>query len=230
MIKQDFTMQSILDIPVWEKIQDHLAKLTGTAIICIDYKGTPVTKHSARTDFCSVIRENPVSRKRCFRCDALAGLEAVRLVNEISSFQAEEENARVDLLKMYERLAEMEYDRIVETAELISSLAEYMVHKAVDSSYKQQTYEWMYRLAGDKEVDSQELKSVIEPLEPISVPDTLETCPVYVSSPVYPAIEYIRNHPREKVSMREMALLCRISESHFSRTFTRDAGENLQVM
>ena len=26
-----------------------------------------------------MIRENPVYRKRCFRCDALASLEAVRL-------------------------------------------------------------------------------------------------------------------------------------------------------
>ena len=79
MARSDFDMKSILDIPLWEKMQDQLAKLTGTAIICIDLKGIPVTKHSARTDFCSVIRENPVSRKRCYRCDALAGLEAVRM-------------------------------------------------------------------------------------------------------------------------------------------------------
>ena len=79
MARREFDMQSILDIPLWEKMQDQLEKLTGTAIICIDLKGNPVTKHSCRTDFCSVIRENPVSRKRCYRCDALAGLEAVRL-------------------------------------------------------------------------------------------------------------------------------------------------------
>ena len=43
MALRDFSMQTVLDIPLWEKIQDYLAKLTGTAIICIDYKGTPVT-------------------------------------------------------------------------------------------------------------------------------------------------------------------------------------------
>lgn len=59
-------------------MQDRLAELTGTAIVCIDIKGKPVTKHSGRTAFCSIVRENPVSRKRCFRCDALAGVEAVR--------------------------------------------------------------------------------------------------------------------------------------------------------
>ena len=79
MSRRDLDLKSILDIPLWEKIQDELARLTGTAIITIDYKGNPITKHSCRTDFCSVIREDPVFRKRCCRCDALAGLEAVRM-------------------------------------------------------------------------------------------------------------------------------------------------------
>ena len=79
MARREFDLKALLDIPQWEKVQDQLARLTGTAIITIDVKGNPITKHSCRTEFCSVIRENPVSRKRCFRCDALAGLEAVRL-------------------------------------------------------------------------------------------------------------------------------------------------------
>ena len=273
MARRDFNIQTILDIPHWEKIQDRLAELTGTAIICIDYKGTPVTKHSCRTDFCSVIRENPVSRKRCFRCDALAGLEAVRLerpyiylchcgivdvavpvmvgdrylgsvmfgqvrlpnkdeekavrlVNEISSFQAEEETARVDLLEMYERLPEMEYDRIVEIADLIASIVDYMVHKAVNNQYKEQTYEWMYKLAEEQGESRKDFQQVIEPVEMPSLEISHEKPVVSISSPVYPAIEFISNHPKEKVTMKSMALLCRISESHFSRTFSRDVGEN----
>ena len=46
MARTDFDMKSILDIPLWEKVQDQLAKVTGTAIICIDLKGNPVTKRS----------------------------------------------------------------------------------------------------------------------------------------------------------------------------------------
>lgn len=272
MARREFNMQSVLDIPLWEKIQDHLAKLTGTAIICIDYKGTPVTKHSCRTDFCSVIRENPISRKRCYRCDALAGLEAVRLekpyiylchcgivdvavpvmvgdrylgsvmfgqvrlpnnekekavrlVNEISSFQAEEEHARADLLKMYESLPEMEYDRIVEVAQLISSVVEYLVHKAVVSQNKEQTFRWMYELTGESS-PAREIQPVPEPVEAKTGIKAAEKHSVPMSSPVYPAIEYIHNHPGEKISMKEMALLCRVSESHFSRSFSKDVGEN----
>ena len=55
MARTDFDMKSILDIPLWEKVQDQLAKVTGTAIICIDLKGNPVTKHSCRTEFLSLI-------------------------------------------------------------------------------------------------------------------------------------------------------------------------------
>ena len=174
MNKNNPDIRSVLDIDEWEKVQDQLAKLTGTAIITIDYKGNPVSKHSGRTDFCTVIRENPVSRKRCFKCDALAGLEAVRnekpfiylchcgivdvavpvmlgdrylgavmfgqvrvpsddtdakvehLVNEISTFEAKNETAREDLLEMYNRLPLMEYQRIVEIADLINSMMQYI--------------------------------------------------------------------------------------------------------
>lgn len=71
-------LKTILNIPLWEDLQDQLAKETGTAIITVDFKGAPITKHSCRTEFCSVIRENPIFCKRCHKCDALAGLEAVR--------------------------------------------------------------------------------------------------------------------------------------------------------
>lgn len=174
MAKWEMDLKTLLDVPLWERVQDELAKLTGTAIITIDFKGNPITKHSCRTDFCSVIRENPISRKRCFRCDALAGLEAVRLerpfiylchcgivdvavpvlvgdkylgavmfgqvripqgdtegkverlVNEISSFQPDDAAARSDLMEMYERLPEMEYKRIVEIADLLNSIVNYL--------------------------------------------------------------------------------------------------------
>ena len=266
MARREFDMQSILDIPLWEKMQDQLAKLTGTAIICIDMKGTPVTKHSCRTEFCSVIRENPISRKRCYRCDALAGLEAVRLerpyiylchcgivdvavpvmvgdkylgavmfgqvrlmnkdaekavrlVNEISSFQAREDDARKDLLEMYERLPEMEYERIVQIAELIESIVEYTVDRALKSRSRDEAYRWM--LSANSEQTEAEIQEILEPRS-AQVP---EQSPVKPSSAVYPAVAFIRDHPRENVSMKEMADLCHLSPSYFSRLFNRETGE-----
>lgn len=257
--------------PLWETVQDQIAKLTGTAIITIDFKGNPVTKHSCRTDFCSVIRENPVSRKRCYRCDALAGLEAVRLerpyiylchcgivdvavpvmvgdkylgavmfgqvripnddtdakverlVNEISSFQAEGETARKDLLEMYERLPEMEYKRIVQIADLLNSLVHYIVDRAVKSRNQAETYQWLLRLNSDSP-DGVAIQGLNEPA-PAEIAEPDQSV-VSKSSVVYPAVVYIDNHPKEMVTMQAMADLCHLSPSYFSRVFSRDVGEN----
>lgn len=271
MARREFDLKTILDIPLWETVQDQIAKLTGTAIITIDFKGNPVTKHSCRTDFCSVIRENPVSRKRCYRCDALAGLEAVRLerpyiylchcgivdvavpvmvgdkylgavmfgqvripnddtdakverlVNEISSFQAEGEMARKDLLEMYERLPEMEYKRIVQIADLLNSLVHYIVDRSVKSRNQAETYQWLLRLNSDSP-DGVAIQGLNEPA-PAEIAEPDQSV-VSKSSVVYPAVVYIDNHPKEMVTMQAMADLCHLSPSYFSRVFSRDVGEN----
>ena len=276
MKTQDLDLKTILDIPMFEHLQDALAKATGTAIITIDYKGTPVTKHSCRTEFCSVIRENPVSRKRCYKCDALAGLEAVRLnrpyiylchcgivdvavpvmvgdkylgavmfgqvripngdtdakverlVSEISSFHAEEETTRRDLLEKYEKIPEMEYKRIVEIAELIDAAVQYIVHRAVETRNQSLTYEWMLRSASAGMADNRlpamppDIGKMVERPE---AEDSRVPSGVPKSSPVYPAVSYVESHRGEMVTMRDMANLCHLSPSYFSKIFPREAGE-----
>ncbi|MGI6152715.1 MAG: PocR ligand-binding domain-containing protein [Christensenellaceae bacterium] len=69
----------ILDMKKWQQLQDSLALVTGLAIITIDYKGTPLTKHSSRRPFCEHIRNHPDLHKLCQKCDARGGLEAVRI-------------------------------------------------------------------------------------------------------------------------------------------------------
>lgn len=270
MARRGADLKTLLDIPMWEKIQDELAKLTGTAIITVDYKGNPITKHSERTEFCSVIRENPVSRKRCYRCDALAGLEAVRLgrpyvylchcgivdvavpvivgdkylgavmfgevrlpknaeaeekverlVSEISSFQAEGDSIRSDLLEKYERLPEMEYSRIVQVADTIKSIVNYIIDRAVSRENEMLTYEYLLRGISERNTvrphEIQEHAVAAEHQEESSLPQ---------SSAVYPAVEYVRSHMHEMVRMVDMAHLCHLSPSYFSRIFHRDVGEN----
>ena len=273
MTRRDLDLKSILDIPLWEKIQDELARLTGTAIITIDYKGNPITKHSGRTDFCSVIREDPVFHKRCCRCDALAGLEAVRigkpyvylchcgivdvavpvtvgdrylgavmfgqvripdndtdakverLVSEVSSFQAGSEGTRQDLLEMYERLPEMEYKRIVAIANTLGAVVNYIVDRAVHSENETMTYKFLlqnsniHNAAAFSEI--QELKA--PELEWGDLPAERE---LPESSPIYPAVAYVHNHRQEMVTMKDMARLCHLSPSYFSRLFRREMGEN----
>lgn len=72
-------IQTILDIKRWQRIQDKFALVTNTAIITVDYKGVPVTKHSQCSEFCKKIRQQPKSNEICQKCDARGGIEAVRL-------------------------------------------------------------------------------------------------------------------------------------------------------
>ena len=273
MSRRDLDLKSILDIPLWEKIQDELARLTGTAIITIDYKGNPITKHSCRTDFCSVIREDPVLRKRCCRCDALAGLEAVRmgkpyiylchcgvvdaavpvtvgnrylgavmfgqvripdgdtdakverLVSEVSTFQTGSEGTRQDLLEMYERLPEMEYKRIVAIADTLNAIVNYIVDRAVNSENEAMTYKFLLQNSNIQNAAAfSEIQGLKAPeLEWGDFPVERE---LPKSSPIYPAVAYVHNHRQEMVTMNDMARLCHLSPSYFSRLFRREMGEN----
>ena len=273
MAKREFDLRTLLDIPLWETVQDQLALLTGTAIITIDYKGNPITKHSCRTEFCSIIRENPILRKRCFRCDALAALEAVRLerpyiylchcgivdvavpilvgdrylgavmfgqvripddsteiqvdrlVNEISTFQSGNEDSRQDLREKYDLIPEMEYSHIVQVADLINSIVNYIVDRAVKSQNDAQTYEWMLHMNADSVENKEEIQELRYP-ETIRISDDTKTGIVKKNSTIYPAVAYILDHPNESITMNEMAGLCHLSPSYFSRLFQRETGEN----
>ena len=272
MARRDLDLKSILDIPLWEKIQDEFAKLTGTAIVTIDYKGNPITRHSCRTDFCSVIREDPVFRKRCCRCDALAGLEAVRtgkpyvylchcgvvdaavpvtvgdrylgavmfgqvrlpadetdagverLVSEVSTFQTGSEDARQDLMEMYERLPEMEYKRIAAIADTLNAIVNYIVDRAVHSENEAMTYQFLLQNSNIQNSAFSEIQELKAPeLEWGDLPAERE---LPKSSPIYPAVAYVHNHRQEMVTMNDMARLCHLSPSYFSRLFRREMGEN----
>jgi ligand-binding sensor protein/AraC-like DNA-binding protein len=63
----------------WFSVQNSMAEVTGMAIITVDYKGIPVTKHSRCQKFCEIMRSDPHASKYCQKCDSRGGLEAVRL-------------------------------------------------------------------------------------------------------------------------------------------------------
>lgn len=276
MKQSNYDLKIILDIPHWEKIQDRIAELTGTAIITIDFRGIPVTKHSCRTEFCSIVRENPILRKQCQRCDAIAGLEAVRNgkpyiylchcgivdaavpimvgdkylgavmfgqirlpdgsmehgkpvrpVNETDLFWTQSRAIQKDMLAVYEKLPELEYKSIVETADLIDTIIKYIVDRTVKSQTAIQTYQWLLRKdTGKTELDDK-MKKMHAPSVALAFTDSGTAADaVKLDSPIYPAVAYIKEHPKEIVSMKEMAALCHLSSSYFCRLFTREMGEN----
>ena len=58
----DCRIKNILDLEKWEKLQESLALSTRLAIILVDYKGRPVTKHSQVQPFCQLVRHSLSSR------------------------------------------------------------------------------------------------------------------------------------------------------------------------
>lgn len=79
MVKSRFDLERIIDLDKWHNLQDSLSLVTKMAIITVDYKGIPVTKHSYCQSFCQAVRKNPSLSPYCQTCDARGGLEAVRL-------------------------------------------------------------------------------------------------------------------------------------------------------
>lgn len=272
MTKQELDIRTLMDVPLWEQVQDQLAKLTGTAIICVDVNGVPVSKSSGQTDFCRVMRQNPVTRKRCYRCDALAGLEALRLerpyiylchcgivdvaipvlyagkyigavlfgqvrvphdeadvklqrlMQEINSFSAADETVCRELKEMFERLPEMSYSAIERIAQLINSIVKYIVERVTQFYDEKRTFEWMLSFRDKQNIEDTNIQELTVPKLELTAAE--EDFPVSSSSAIYPALSYIQSHLRESITMKDMATLCHLSPSYFSRLFGREIGEN----
>ena len=105
---------------------------------------------------------------------------------------------------------------------------QYIVHRAVENRNRTMTYEWMLRSASAGMADSRitglppDIGKVVD--EPETV-DSDEPISLARTSPVYPAVSYVESHRGEMVTMRDMANLCHLSPSYFSKIFPREVGE-----
>ncbi|MCR8744841.1 PocR ligand-binding domain-containing protein [Romboutsia lituseburensis] len=78
-MKNTLSLEEIINIESFQKIQDDIAKATDTAIIMVDYKGKPITSHSNCSKFCYMIRNIEEYSVLCEKCDSRGGLESVRI-------------------------------------------------------------------------------------------------------------------------------------------------------
>jgi len=265
--KYDCDIRTVLDIPLWEKVQDQIAALTGTSVICVDVKGVPVTKSSGQTEFCRLVRQDPVYLNRCYRCDALAGLEAMRLgqpyiylchcgivdvaipvilgdrylgavlfgqvripdnddhggiarlVSDISPI-GEGDISSEKLAELYEKIPYMDYSQIVKIAELIRTLVHYVVERVMNNYTEEQARHALLSFSDKR-------GKTLPPDQDEEAKDEFEEdIPVSKSSAIYPTVAFVKNHLNDSITMKEMAALCHLSPSYFSRLFGRELGEN----
>jgi ligand-binding sensor protein/AraC-like DNA-binding protein len=78
-MNDNLKLNKVINFEKWVGLQERLAVVTKLAMITVDYKGNPVTRHSGCHRFCNEVRSNPDLLKYCKRCDSRGGLEAVRL-------------------------------------------------------------------------------------------------------------------------------------------------------
>lgn len=275
-------LRYVLDIEKWEVIQDYLSTVTGLAMITVDYKGVPVTKHSMCCEFCMVMRNKPDIAKHCQKCDSRAGLEAVRInkpyiyfchcniidvaipiiiddkyIGAVMAGQvqlADKDSAKfleriysdfkfedrlkhnAELKRKYNNIKKLPYDRIKDIADMLWHISNYIIEEAItrntlfelNQRLKQEiTGSINYNDLIGYPVDlMRDIKNQIKGNGPDFISDIPKDAKKACNSVLKPAIEYIDTHTKENITLDDMAKLCNVSSSYFSKLFTREMGEN----
>lgn len=79
MTDEHLDMRTVINGEKFQQLQDDIADITGLALLTVDFRGIPVTRHSRCCEFCTLIRREPEYRKLCEKSDSRGGLEAARL-------------------------------------------------------------------------------------------------------------------------------------------------------
>lgn len=287
MPKSRFNLEEIIDLKKWEKLQDSLSLVTKMAILTVDYKGVPVTKHSFCQPFCQGVRQDSNLSQYCQKCDARAGIEAVRqnkpyiylchfniidiaipiiiddqylgaimagqlklrepdvshLEQIVSRPPNVEANKKFNSLKEdYDALPVLSYDEVTKCVDLLLQLSTYIVEEAIQKRTTVDLYKRVLTSNIDTTASAEtfdetdrayrKIQSIQQELSGALIETKLKNGAqrfVSTNSVLQPAFDYIYVHKNENFSLKEMAKLCHISPSYFSRIFTKETGENFSL-
>ncbi|MEK5397101.1 transcriptional regulator [Paenibacillus sp. VTT E-133280] len=287
MSKSRFNLEEIIDLKKWEKLQDSLSLVTKMAILTVDYKGVPVTKHSFCQPFCQGVRQDSTLSPYCQKCDARAGIEAVRqnkpyiylchfniidiaipiiiddqylgaimagqlklrepdvshLEQIVSRPPNVESNLKFQALKEdYEALPVLSYDEVTKCVDLLLQLSTYIVEEAIQKRTTVDLYKRVLTTDMDTSTSAEtveetdlayrKIQSLQQELSGALIETKLKNGAqrlVASNTVLQPAFDYIYAHKNENFNLKEMAKLCHISPSYFSRIFTKETGENFSL-
>ncbi|MCM3342531.1 PocR ligand-binding domain-containing protein [Paenibacillus sp. MER TA 81-3] len=138
----------------------------------------------------------------------------------------------------YTLLPVLSYDEVTTISEMLYHLCNYIVEEAIN---KNATID-MYRqaLTSNKPViDSlaehsyRSIQSIKNELENTLIDSQISKMSnqskISANAILQPAFDYIYTHKSENVKLADMAALCHVSPSYFSRIFTKETGENFSV-
>lgn len=281
-----FNLDKIIDLEKWHTLQDSLALVTKMAIITVDYKGFPVTKHSYCQPFCQGVRKDSVLSPYCQKCDARGGLEAVRLnkpyiymchfniidiaipiiidnqyIGAIMAGQVKLNNIDQPLEKIVSRpvneettakfknleedylaLPTLSYEEVSTIADMLFHLSNYIVEEAITKTSTIDMYKQALSMdqanatidtLSSSERNYRNIQAIQNELSSTLIENKIKkftSNEIHSSNPLLqPAFDYIYQHKSENVTLSELAKLCHISPSYFSRIFIKETGENFSV-
>lgn len=279
----------IINVNNFQRIQDSIAEATEMAVLTVDYKGNPVTKHSRCSDFCKKARAHADYGQLCKKCDSRGGLEAARLqkpyiyichmglldfaipiiVNEqyIGAVMAgqilvedtEKEyleqivsgrSCKIDLLEsdnyreLYKKIPLVSLDRVKAVADMMYHISNYIVEEALLKINLIEQNNSIFSLCALKYTNEEYRKSFGESKEQLKYDNNdnvlkakgdeiIEVNQRAVNRVLgksniilKPALEYIQHNYNKTISLDEVAAICNISTSYFSKLFKKIVGEN----
>ena len=246
MADTEYDIRSLIGNADWKSLQDAISRVTDTAVTVTDSKGIPIVNSSGDRNVFESLKELGSTPKRCVRCILRAGLltngehptivrcrcglaaAVVPIVAErqqrgsivITQVRLPAEDAGVmcagtdrcpvtaeDAAALMAALPERTEQSLTEIASMVASYIGYLLRCVRDVSGGAD---------GRRGTTADRLKSEKHDIQ-IAVPK---------SSKIYPAAYYVELNRTEMVGMSEMAALCDLSPSYFSKLFLREMGEN----
>lgn len=277
-----FELEKVLDLEKWERVQDSIAKTTKVAIILVDYRGRPVSKHSEIQPFCQLARSNPELSKYCETCDARAGLEAVRtekpyiyhchfdivdmaipiLINDryVGAIMAgeillDDENQKLEKIlhvpdqtilddfktknqELFNQYPKLSLTELLQVADMLARLSEYIVSEAIKKEYLIKMYQQTIHLT-PKEHDSlvppttENLEVMQKDLNSTLLNQRLEDFSQGYQTKnqqLQPALDYLYANKTQLVTLKDLAKVTNLSQSHLSRLLKEELGESFKTM
>lgn len=162
-----------------------------------------------------------------------SSLKPKRLINEVSGSETDLSAVPLtmeELRELHHRLPEMDYQKLYDICQLIKALIDYMIDNSVQAQAELRSYEWMLRYAvpsllGKDDSRHGELDAMMSE-EPADSASGTQNAQVSPTSPIFPAVHFVNSHRKVMVSMKDMAKLCHLSPSYFSKLFFRETGKN----
>jgi len=258
MNQNQVRLDVVLHVEEFQKIQDDIANATNFAILTVDYKGIPVTQHSRCSDFCKTVRKHSSYARLCEKCDSRGGIEAARIqkpyiylchfglidfavpiiINDqylgaimagqviLTTADTDDElESIVNVqyksidLELENELTQLRKKLPVVTLEQVRSVSNLMQHV---SNFMVKEAKHTLSVQNEKNLPKVEAEAHVTHHEALLGFESNNTV-------LKPGLEYIYDHYADNITLEEVAMVCNISTTYFSRLFKRETGLSFPV-